>query len=139
MLMYFIPLFILVLAALPLIPVFRGKVNTHNAKQRVLFQVAVFAFVFVTVAAVQLIPAFAADDVSFSGSTAQGYGFLAAAIATSASSIGAGIAVAKAAPAAIGAISENPDNFGKGMIFVALAEGVAIYGLLISILILNRL
>ncbi|MBN2851053.1 MAG: ATPase, partial [Erysipelotrichaceae bacterium] len=40
---------------------------------------------------------------------------------------------------AIGAISENPENFGKAMIFVALAEGVAIYGLLISILIINKL
>ena len=45
----------------------------------------------------------------------------------------------KAAPAALGAVSENPDNFGRAIIFVALGEGVAIYGLLISILILNNL
>ncbi|MFQ9597677.1 MAG: ATP synthase subunit C [Streptococcus sp.] len=43
------------------------------------------------------------------------------------------MAVAAAAPAAIGAFSENEKNFGKSMIFVALGEGVAIYGLLISI------
>ena len=73
------------------------------------------------------------------GSLAQGLGFIAAAVVTSASAIGAGFAVAAAAPAAIGAISENSDNFGKAMIFVALAEGVAIYGLLISILIINKL
>ena len=50
--------------------------------------------------------------------------------------LGAGIAVAAAAPAAIGAFSENKENFGKSMIFVALGEGVAIYGLLISIFII---
>ena len=44
-----------------------------------------------------------------------------------------------AAPAAIGAFSENAENFGKSLIFVALGEGVAIYGLLISILIINTL
>ena len=85
----------------------------------------------------------AAEEVAtvtgFSGSIAQGLGFIAAAIATSASALGAGFAVAAAAPAAIGAISENTENFGKAMIFVALAEGVAIYGLLISILIINKL
>jgi len=50
--------------------------------------------------------------------------------------IGTGIAVGGAAPAAIGAVSENDKAFTKALIFVALGEGVAIYGLLISILIL---
>ena len=53
-------------------------------------------------------------------------------------SIGAGIAVASSASAAIGAISENPKTFGKALIFVALAEGVALYGMLISIQILAK-
>ena len=52
------------------------------------------------------------------------------------SGIGGGIAVAAAAPAAIGATSEDSKNFGKSLIFVALGEGIALYGLLISILIL---
>ena len=66
-----------------------------------------------------------------------GVGMFAAALATAVSCIGAGIAVASAASAAIGAISENPGVFGKAMIFVALAEGVALYGMLISIQIIN--
>ena len=53
--------------------------------------------------------------------------------------IGAGIAVAAGAPAAIGAVSEDPKVFAKALIFVVLGEGIAIYGLLISILILNSL
>ena len=60
-------------------------------------------------------------------------------LSTGFSALGAGIAVAAAAPAAIGAFSENEKNFGKSLIFVALGEGVAIYGLLISILIINKI
>lgn len=69
---------------------------------------------------------------------ANGLGMLAAALATGISGIGGGIAVAGAAPAAIGATSEDPKAFGKSLIFVALGEGVALYGLLVSILILNK-
>ena len=61
-----------------------------------------------------------------------------AALATGISGIGGGIAVGNAAPAAIGATSEDPKAFGKALIFVALGEGVALYGLLVSILIISK-
>lgn len=64
--------------------------------------------------------------------------YLAAAISTGASSVGAGIAVAAAASSALGAISENDKIMGKALIFVALAEGIALYGLLISFVILSK-
>ena len=53
--------------------------------------------------------------------------------------IGGGIAVGPSAAAAIGATSEDPKNFGKSIIFVALGEGIALYGLLISIMIMTQL
>lgn len=81
----------------------------------------------------------AAGDASAVDSGAAGLGMLAAALATGISGIGGGIAVAGAAPAAIGATSEDPKAFGKSLIFVALGEGVALYGLLVSILILNKI
>ncbi len=65
-----------------------------------------------------------------------GLKYLGAALSTGLATIGTGIAVGGAAPAAIGATSEDEKNFTKSLIFVALGEGVAIYGLLISILIL---
>ena len=68
-----------------------------------------------------------------------GVGMLAAALATGLSCMGGGIAVASSASAAIGAISENPKVFGQALIFVALAEGVALYGLIISLQILAKL
>src|SRR5512137_1380064 len=67
------------------------------------------------------------------------WGLVAAALATGASSLAGGYAVAKLGAAAVGALAEKPDLFGRLLIFVGLAEGIAIYGVIISILILNRL
>ena len=66
------------------------------------------------------------------------YGTLAAALSTGLACIGGGIGVASSGAAAIGAIAEKPESFGRALIFVGLAEGIAIYGLIISFLILNR-
>mgnify|MGYP000709724736 FL=1 len=65
-------------------------------------------------------------------------GLVAAALATGLAGIGGGIAVAAGAPAAIAATSEDPKAFGKALIFVALGESIALYGVVISILILNK-
>ncbi|MBF0284230.1 MAG: H+transporting two-sector ATPase C subunit [Magnetococcales bacterium] len=70
---------------------------------------------------------------------AVGWGYLAAALATGLSSLAAGYAVANVGSAAIGAVTEKPELLGRMLILVGLAEGIAIYGLIISILILNRL
>ena len=68
-----------------------------------------------------------------------GMAYLAAALVTGLACIGAGIAVAAAASAALGAISENDKIMGKALIFVALAEGIALYGLLVTFMILGRI
>jgi V/A-type H+/Na+-transporting ATPase subunit K len=68
-----------------------------------------------------------------------GLGYLAAGLAVGLASIGAGIGVGIAGASAIGAISEKPEILGRTLIFIGLAEGVAIYGLIISIMILGRL
>ncbi len=67
------------------------------------------------------------------------WGLIAAALATGASSLAAGVAVGKVGTAAIGALAEKPELMARLLIFVGLAEGIAIYGLIVSILILNRL
>ena len=74
-----------------------------------------------------------ADENPAGLSVGSGLGMLAAALATGLSGVGGGIAVASSAAAAIGAISENPKVFGQSLIFVALAEGIALYGLIISL------
>jgi V/A-type H+-transporting ATPase subunit K len=66
------------------------------------------------------------------------YAKLAAALSTGLACIGAGIAVSGTGAAAVGAIAEKPEAFGRSLIFVGLAEGIAIYGLVISFLVLPR-
>ncbi len=68
-----------------------------------------------------------------------GLGYLAAALSTGLSCVGGGIAVSAAASAALGAISEDSSILGKSLIFVGLAEGVCLYGLIISFMILGQL
>jgi V/A-type H+-transporting ATPase subunit K len=81
-------------------------------------------------------PAAAAAGAGGEGSS---YGLMAAAVSTALAALGAGFAVARVGTAAVGALAEKPELFGRLLIFVGLAEGIAIYGLIVSILILNRL
>ena len=81
-------------------------------------------------------PAAAAEGGTGEGSS---FGLMAAAVSTALAALGAGFAVARVGTAAVGALAEKPELFGRLLIFVGLAEGIAIYGLIVSILILNRL
>ena len=67
------------------------------------------------------------------------WGFLAAVIASGVSALGAAYAVAVVGAAAMGAVAEKPETAGRALVFVGLAEGIAIYGLIIAIMILGRL
>ena len=80
-----------------------------------------------------------AAEAAGAASNATGFGYLAAALSTGLSCVGGGIAVASAASAALGAISEDSSALGKSLIFVGLAEGVCLYGLIISFMILGKL
>lgn len=73
------------------------------------------------------------------GEEAVKWGFIAAALATGIGSLGAAYAVGHVGAAALGAMGERPEIAGRALIFVGLAEGVAIYGLIIAIMILGRL
>ncbi|WP_459128997.1 ATP synthase subunit C [Guggenheimella bovis] len=82
------------------------------------------------------------SNVSFAEGGAQsvnGLGLIAAALSTGLATVGTGIAVSSVGSSAIGAISEDPKNLGKTLIFVGLAEGISIFGLLVSIMILGRI
>lgn len=81
----------------------------------------------------------AAAETTAAASGAAGWGYLAAALSTGMSCLGGGIAVSAAASAALGAISEDSSILGKSLIFVGLAEGVCLYGLIISFMILGKL
>jgi V/A-type H+/Na+-transporting ATPase subunit K len=67
-----------------------------------------------------------------------GWAYLAAALSAGLAALGAGYAVGRVGSAAVGAVAEKPELFGRVLVLVGLAEGIAIYGLIVSILILNR-
>ena len=75
-----------------------------------------------------------ADDTQADNS--KGMTMIAAGLAVGLAGIGGGIAVGSGAPAAIAATSEDPKSFAKSMLFVALGEAIAIYGLVIALLML---
>lgn len=76
------------------------------------------------------------DTVETDGGMNEGLKYIGAALAVGLAGIGGGIAVAAGSPAAIGATAEDPKNFGKSIVFVALGEGFGLYGLLVAFLIL---
>lgn len=67
------------------------------------------------------------------------WGFLSAALVAGITALGAAYAVAVVGAAAMGAVAEKPETAGRALVFVGLAEGIAIYGLIIAIMILGRL
>ena len=78
----------------------------------------------------------AAATGASSGSS--GAALIGAAVAVAGSSIGAAIAVAYTGAAALAAMSERPEIFGRAMVIVGLAEGIAIYGLIVSIILIGK-
>ncbi len=75
---------------------------------------------------------------SESGISDEGIAYIAAAVAVGLSTIAGGIAVGLVGAAAMGAVGEKPEISGKALIFLGLAEGIAIYGLIIAIMILGK-
>lgn len=141
--LYLIPTAAVIAALLLLLPARKNR-DTGRARRRLvmnagLFVVAAALMAVMAVGAAAEAPEAAAAATATVSDAGQGMGFLAAALATGLSCLGAGIAIASTAPAAIGAFSEDPKAFGKALIFVVLGEGVALYGLLISILLINKL
>lgn len=113
--------------------------NGKSKKKTMLMQFASFAAVFAVCLACPLVAGAATGDTAAAAdASALAMKYISAAAAIGIPCIGGGIAIAAAAPAAIGATSEDPKAFGKALIFVALGEGIALYGMLIAILILNN-
>lgn len=116
-----------------------GKKTKGSLKAAIGFNVFLF-FSTIVIANILMYSntAYAETAATTATASAAGWQLIAAALSTGLSCIGGGIAVASAASAALGAISEDSSIMGKSLIFVALAEGIALYGLIISFMILSR-
>ena len=137
-LLMFIPAAFLVISVLLCMRAYnKGK----SPKRAVLTQICSFCAVaaFCLICPIVVHAADASATAEVAADNAAGLGYISAGLSTGLSCIGGGIAVGGSAPAAIGATSEDPKNFGKSIIFVALGEGCALYGMLISIMIITSL
>ena len=114
-----------------------------KSPSRWMIAILVFTVVTAAVATLALVaagPAFAAEAAAVPVDPGVlRWGFISAAASAGLAALGAGYAVAQVGTAALGALAEKPDLFGRVLVMVGLAEGIAIYGLIVSILILNRL
>lgn len=133
---------LLLMTMIPLIIAVKRAKDGKKYKTAMISNIALFfcCIIGIVIAMPFVTNAQTTETVAQSGDAlATGLGYLSAALATGLSCIGAGIAVASAASSAIGATSENPKMLAKSLIFVALAEGVALYGLVISFSIIGKL
>jgi V/A-type H+-transporting ATPase subunit K len=139
-----LPVIVLTAAATALIAHRRRGLRQTQAGWRLL--VAVNALMIIAAATV-LIVAAAATSVAAPGvqpdaapvdTSGRWAALLGAAIAVAGSSIGAAIAVAYTGAAALAALSERPEMFGRAMVILGLSEGIAIYGLIVAIILLGR-
>ena len=132
----FVSLIMLSAIAAPLIVIYRRAKSGKRGKAPLIINLCSF-FGLTFTAAVFLFAQSASATGGAAAEAAQGgMTYLAAALAVGLSGIGGGIAVSASASAALGALSENDSLFGKALIFVGMAEGVALYGLLIAFMIL---
>ena len=139
MYIFLLPLAIVILLALPVISRIKHFTDGTKCKNAIIGNICSFFGVMLLAVILPMGSFVSAEVIEETAGviSSAGMGYLAAALAVGLGSIGCGIAVANAAPAAIGAVAEEPSCFGKAMIFVALGEGVALYGFLIAFLIIQ--
>jgi V/A-type H+-transporting ATPase subunit K len=145
--MFLYAFLILAAIAAPLLVIYRRVCTGHRGKAPLVTNLCAFFGVMVCIAlgclgqGASAVDAAAAttEAVAASNGLATGLGYIGAGLAVGLCSLGGGIAVAASASAALGALSENESLFGKSLIFVGLAEGLALYGLLIGFMIISKL
>ena len=118
---------------------YKGK-ESFSSKARKLIKVNLSVFApLAALAVILVIPEAVFGATEAAASDSAGLGYIAAALSTGLATIATGIAVGSVGSSALGAVSEEPGMLGRSLIFVGLAEGIAIYGLIISIMILGRI
>lgn len=113
----------------------KGDIENNKKAKRAL-KINLATFIPVMMAALILVVPNAVLAATGDATSASGLKYIGMALSTGLACIGAGYSVGAVGSSAIGAISENPKLLGKTMIYIGLGEGIAIYGIIISILIM---
>ena len=128
---------LLLTIVLPLVVYFVGEQSKGRVKRTVLTNCLTFFGTFL-LGTIVIFSNTASAAVTSDAASSNGLGLIAAGLAIGLSCIGSGYAVASSASAALGALSEDSSIFGKALIFVALAEGIALWGFIVAFLILTH-
>ena len=128
---------LLLTIVLPLVVNFVGEQSKGRFKRTVLTNCLTFFGTFL-LGTIVIFSNTASAAVTSDAASSNGLGLIAAGLAIGLSCIGSGYAVASSASAALGALSEDSSIFGKALIFVALAEGIALWGFIVAFLILTH-
>jgi V/A-type H+-transporting ATPase subunit K len=118
--------------------------HRHQLKRKVITSIVFTAGVLLMLTAFPIVGAFAQEGqgaaaLSPEQADVTKWGFVAAAIAFGLGALGAGIAIANVGAAAMGAVSEKPEIAGQALIFIALAEGLVVFGFITALIILGRI
>lgn len=119
----------------------RLKMGKTDVRKPLMANMALFFATFAVVGTVCLTQGVSAtSEAMLSGSDiSTAVGYLSAALAVGISGLAGGKAVATSAAAAIGALAEDDSTFGKALVFVGMAEGIALYGMLVAFIIISNL
>ncbi|MFF4145558.1 ATP synthase subunit C [Streptomyces sp. NPDC001698] len=129
-----LPVLVAVLGAVRLL---RRRRTKHAFRWLLATNLTLLGGAFAVLATALAGPAQASTQAAAHGG-ANGSALIGAAIAVAGASIGAAIAVAYTGAAALAALSERPEMFGRAMVIVGLAEGIAVYGLVVAILLIGK-
>ena len=117
----------------------------NELKTKIRFSVVV-TFIVLVMLAIGSVNVFAQDSTTEKGQTEQqasgaqiGLGLIAAALAFGFGALGAGIAIANVGAAAMGAIAEKPEIATQALIFIALGEGLVVFGFVTALMIIGRI
>ncbi|OJU11331.1 MAG: hypothetical protein BGN88_06735 [Clostridiales bacterium 43-6] len=142
-------LFTIVCLSFPLVAVsaaiysaHRNMQRTGNARKAINKNLLVLGFMMALFAIFTITASAATTDAATAtagAASATGLGLIGAGLCTGLAGVGSGIALSNGIPAAIGAISEDPKAFGKAIVFVGLGETLALYGVVVSVIIITKI
>ncbi len=116
----------------------KEKLALHNTSRIVVVTVMFIVLGFIGIQGTSAQDAHAAEAPAVSAQV-QSFGLMAAALAFGAAAVGAGIAISHVGSAAMGAIGEKPEIAGQALIFIALAEGIVVFGFITALMILGKI
>lgn len=120
--------------------------SSVSLRKKIILSIVVLVSLLAIVSMISGVRLFAQDTpdtasltaVTPEGASVAKFAFIGAAVAFGLGALGAGLAIGNVGAAAMGAVAEKPEVAGQALIFVALAEGLVIFGFITALMILGK-